>query len=172
MEEKVLSEKKYHRGYTQGVFDMFHIGHLNLLNRAKAQCDYLIVGVNSDHLVEKYKRKTPVIPEGDREKIVENIKAVDEAHIVDTLDKLTLLKAYPFDAVFIGSDWKGTERWNRTERDLRKRGIDVVYLPYTKEVSSSQLRPKMLEHTDLDRKGDSGKQESRETENGIKKGAV
>lgn len=129
---------------------MFHIGHLNLLNRAKAQCDYLIVGVNSDRLVREYKQKTPVIPEEDRKKIVENIKAVDEAHIVDTLDKLTVLDEYPFDAVFIGSDWKGSERWDRTEQDLKKKGVDVIYLPYTKEVSSSQLRPKVLEHTDLD----------------------
>lgn len=147
-----MSGKKYHRGYTQGVFDMFHIGHLNLLNRAKAQCDYLIVGVNSDRLVEEYKNRTPVISEDSREEIVENIKAVDEAHIVNTLDKLVVLEEYPFDAVFIGSDWKGTERWNRTERDLKEKGIDVVYLPYTKEVSSSKLRPKALNHADFDRK--------------------
>lgn len=147
-----VSGKKYHRGYTQGVFDMFHVGHLNLLNRAKAQCDYLIVGVNADHLVEDYKKKTPVIPEKDRKKIVENIKAVDEAHIVHTLDKLAVLERYPFDAVFIGSDWQGSERWNRTERALKEKGIDVVYLPYTKEVSSSQLRPSAINHTDFDGK--------------------
>lgn len=134
---------------------MFHIGHLNLLNRAKAQCDYLIVGVNSDRLVEEYKKKTPVIPEEDREQIVGNIKAVDEAHIVNTLDKLTVLDDYPFDVVFIGSDWKGTDRWNRTEQDLKERGVDVIYLPYTKEVSSSQLRPQASKHTDLDRKSSS-----------------
>lgn len=133
-------EKKRKIGYTQGCFDMFHIGHLNLLNNAKSQCDYLIVGVNSDALIQSYKHKSPVICEEFRKVIVENIKAVDEAHIVDTLDKLAILDTIPFDTIFIGDDWKGSQRWSETREALSKRGIDVVFLPYTQNVSSSLLR--------------------------------
>ena len=133
-------EKKMRIGYTQGVFDMFHIGHLNLLNRAKAQCDVLIVGVNSDALVESYKHKTPVICQEFRKEIVENIKAVDRAYIVDTLDKQEILKRIPFDTIFIGDDWKGSQRWSATQEEMKKLGIEVVFLPYTQNVSSSMLR--------------------------------
>ena len=132
--------RKYKIGYTQGVYDMFHVGHLNLLNNAKAQCEYLIVGINSDQLVQRYKHKIPVINEKSRKKIVENIKAVDRGVIVSTLDKEKLQEEYHFDVIFIGDDWKGNERWNNTERVLNKRGIDVVYLPYTNGISSTELR--------------------------------
>nr|MBQ8244355.1 adenylyltransferase/cytidyltransferase family protein [Oscillospiraceae bacterium] len=141
-------EKKLKIGYTQGVFDMFHVGHLNLLNNAKAQCDYLIVGVNSDTLVEAYKQKTPVVGEAFRKVIVENIKAVDEAHIVGTLDKLEILKEIPFDVIFIGDDWKGSARWSATQESLKERGVDVVFLPYTQNVSSTLLRTKQEEKVD------------------------
>lgn len=133
--------KHYKIGYTQGVFDMFHIGHLNLLNNAKAQCDYLIVGVNSDRLVESYKHQTPVICEAERAEIVRNIKAVDEVVIAHTLDKEEALEAHPFDAVFIGDDWKGNPRWEQTGRDLARHGVDVVYLKHTDQISSTLLRP-------------------------------
>lgn len=133
-------DKKRRIGYTQGCFDMFHVGHLNLLVRAKEQCDYLIVGVNSDELMESYKHKAPVICQENRKRIVENIKAVDEAHIVDTLDKLEILKDIPFDAIFIGDDWKGSQRWTDTKERLNARGVEVVFLPYTQNVSSTQLR--------------------------------
>ncbi len=132
--------KQYRRGYTQGVYDMFHIGHLNLLCRAKEQCEYLIVGVNSDRLVEEYKHKKPVIPEEERRQIVEAIKPVDEAVIADTLDKEAQLERLGFDAIFIGDDWKGNPRWLETEKVLAKHGVDVVYLPYTKGVCSTELR--------------------------------
>ena len=132
--------KKYKVGYTQGVYDMFHIGHLNLLNNAKQYCDYLIVGVNSDELVEHYKHKTPVIHEEERRIIVANIKAVDECRIVDTLDKVENYKELHFDAVFIGDDWKGNARWAKTEEELRPYGVDVVYLPHTEGVCSTELR--------------------------------
>ena len=135
-------EKKMKIGYTQGCFDMFHVGHLNLLNNARSQCDYLIVGVNSDALMESYKHKTPVICEEFRKTIVENIKAVGEAHIVNTLDKLEILDSIAYDVIFIGDDWRGSERWNATTDALKKRGIDVVFLPYTQNVSSSLLREK------------------------------
>lgn len=140
MKGKSLRMKKYRIGYTQGVYDMFHIGHLNLLNSAKQFCEYLIVGVNSDNLVQKYKNKTPVINEKQRAEIVRNIKAVDECVIVDTLDKEKILEKIAFEALFIGDDWKGSPRWINTERILGSRGIDVVFLPHTDGISSTQIR--------------------------------
>lgn len=131
--------KKYRIGYTQGTFDMFHIGHLNLINHAKEYCDHLIVGVNSDELVYSYKNKKPVIAEQERSEIVRNIKAVDECVITSTLDKLCALEAFHFDAIFIGDDWKGNPRWEQTRKDLAERGVDVVFLPHTNGVSSTQL---------------------------------
>lgn len=133
--------KQYKVGYTQGVYDMFHIGHLNLLNHAKEYCDYLIVGVNSDALVEEYKHKIPVIREAERAEIVRNIKSVDEVVIANTLDKNVALDLYHFDAIFIGDDWKGNSRWEQTKVELRKKGVDVVFLPHTNGVTSTMLRP-------------------------------
>lgn len=140
--------KKYKVGYTQGVFDMFHVGHLNLLNNAKAQCEILIVGVNSDELVKQYKSKTPVIPQEQRRLIVENIKAVDKAVIVETLDKTVQLQNFGFDAVFIGSDWKGNDRWEKTKKELSLLGVDVIFLPYTDGICSTELAEK--EHKRVD----------------------
>lgn len=134
--------KKYKIGYTQGVYDMFHIGHLNLINHAKEYCDYLIVGVNSDELVKGYKNKLPVVGEREREIIIANIKAVDKSFIVTTLDKLEVYQQCKFDAVFIGDDWKGDPRWKKTCEDLKQYGVDVVFLPYTPEISSTGLRQK------------------------------
>ena len=132
--------KRYKTGYTQGVFDMFHIGHLNLLNNAKKQCEYLIVGVNSDDLVREYKSKVTVIGETERCFIIQNIKAVDKGVIVNTLDKRHLWDKFHFDAVFIGDDWKGNKRWMETERKLQEVGAEVVYLPHTENISSTLLR--------------------------------
>lgn len=139
-DEERRSVKKYRIGYTQGTYDMFHIGHLNLINNAAKYCDYLIVGVNSDVLVEQYKHKTPVIPQAERLEIVSNIKAVNKAVICETLDKTVQNQLYDFDAIFIGDDWKGNARWAQTEKDLAAFGVDVVYLPHTKGVSSTVLR--------------------------------
>ncbi len=132
----------YKVGYTQGVFDMFHIGHLHLINAAAAQCEKLIVGVNSDALVEEYKNKKVVISDVDRAEIIRNLKSVDRVEIVNTLDKEELYHRYHFDAVFIGDDWKGNERWKQTERDLQPLGAEVVYLQHTEGVSSTLLREK------------------------------
>ena len=132
--------KKYKVGYTQGVYDMFHVGHLNLLNHAKEYCDYLIVGVNADELVEMYKKKKPVICQENRRMIVDNIKAVDQCVIVDTLNKTDIWNHLHFDAIFIGDDWRGNDRWLQTEKDLKAYGAEVVYLPYTNGVSSTLLR--------------------------------
>ena len=136
--------KHYRIGYTQGVFDMFHVGHLNLLNHAKAYCDYLIVGVNSDKLVESYKGKAPVINQKDRRLIVTNIKCVDETVIAETLDKVIQWEALKFEAVFIGDDWKGNARWVQTEIDLKEKGVDTVFIPYTRGICSTKLREEFL----------------------------
>lgn len=135
--------KKYKRGYTQGVYDMFHIGHLNLINNAKKYCEYLIVAVNSDALVEEYKNKIPVINQEERRYIIENIKAVDQAVIADTLDKNIQLEKYDFDVIFIGDDWKGDPRWEKTKYDLNKAGVDVVFLPHTDGICSTELRSRV-----------------------------
>lgn len=132
--------KKYKIGYTQGVFDMFHIGHLNLLNHAKEYCETLVVGVNSDRLVQEYKQKTTVINENARKIIVENIKAVDYAIIAETLDKEYFLEKIKFDVIFIGDDWKNSERWNMTQKILNSKGVEVIYLPHTPNISSTILR--------------------------------
>ncbi len=134
--------KKYKLGYTQGVYDMFHIGHLNLINKAKEQCEKLIVGVNSDKLVAEYKHKIPVVNEVNRSIIVGNIKAVDECVIVNTLDKVETLKQLNFNAIFIGDDWYGDPRWMHTAQQLSEYGVDVVFLPHTSGVSSTELRTK------------------------------
>lgn len=132
--------KKCRIGYTQGVYDMFHIGHLNLLNNAKKYCDVLIVGVNSDSLVQEYKHKTPVMGEQERRLIVENIKAVDRCVIATTLDKVKIHKQLGFDVIFIGDDWKGNSRWRQTEEEMKRIGAEVFYLPYTDGVCSTDLR--------------------------------
>lgn len=131
--------KKYSVGYTQGTYDLFHIGHLNLLRNAKEMCDYLIVGVNSDELVKDYKNKDVIIHHSDRAQIISAIKYVDEVIITSTLDKRFILEQKPFDAIFIGDDWKGNSRWEATRHDLAKDGIDVVFLPHTDGISSTQI---------------------------------
>lgn len=133
--------KKYKIGYTQGTFDMFHIGHLNLIRQAKEQCDVLIVGVNSDRLVNEYKNKVPVINESNRAEIVNALKYVDKVIICDSLDKCIVWKIVKFDAIFIGDDWKGNLRWIQTEKDLSPLGAKVVYLKHTDGISSTILRP-------------------------------
>ncbi len=137
-------EKKYKIGYTDGVYDLFHVGHLNMIQTAKKYCDYLIVGVHGDDVVEEYKHYKPIINENDRKRIVESIKGVDRVVINDTRDKLELLNRYQFNAVFIGDDWKGTERWNNFEKILARYGVDVVYVPYTQGISTTDIKKRIL----------------------------
>lgn len=137
--------KKYKIGYTDGVYDLFHIGHLNMIQAAKRQCEYLIVGVHGDDVVESYKHHRPIINENDRKRIIASIKGVDRAEINRFRDKLKLWELYHFDVVFIGDDWKGTDRWNNFEKILAEYGVDVVYVPYTKGISTTEIRKKILE---------------------------
>ena len=130
-------------GYTQGTFDIFHRGHLNLLRHAKEKCDKLIVGVNSDRLVREYKKKSTVYSEDDRMEIIRSLGFVDEVVLCDSLDKMEKWKKYKFDKVFIGDDWKGNARWETTKKDLARVGVEVVFLPHTEGISSSMIREKL-----------------------------
>ncbi len=138
-----MSEKKYKIGYTTGVFDMFHIGHLNILKRAKEQCDFLIVGVSTDEVVETYKHKRPVIPFEERIAIVEAIRYVDKVVPQISMEKMEAYKALKFDALFHGSDWKGSEMYGKIVVDFEKIGVDVVFLPHTDGISSTIIREKV-----------------------------
>lgn len=126
-------------GYTTGVFDMFHIGHLNILKRAKEQCDYLIVGVSTDEVVEEYKKKTPIIKFEERIAIVEAIKYVNEVVPQTTMDKMEAWKQLKFDVMFHGSDWKGSEMYNHIIEKFNNVGVKVIFLPHTEGVSSTLL---------------------------------
>lgn len=132
-------------GYTTGVYDMFHIGHLNILKRAKEKCDYLIVGVTTDELCYLRKNKYPIINQDDRLQIIDSIKYVDKAVFQDTMDKLEVVKKYNVDIVFVGSDWKGTPSWNEYEKEFAQYGCSVIYLDHTDGISSTILREKLNE---------------------------
>lgn len=127
-------------GYTTGVFDLFHIGHLNILRRAKEQCDHLIVGVSTDELVEEYKHKKPVICYEERMEIVKAIRYVDEVVPQVDRDKLRAWEKYHFDRMFVGDDWKGSALFRELEEKFRPLGVEIVYFPYTRETSSSLLK--------------------------------
>lgn len=130
-------------GYTTGVFDMFHIGHLNILRRAKEKCDYLIVGVSTDEVVLSYKNKRPIIPYEQRAAIVEAIRYVDEVVPQTTMDKVEFLKSRHFNVMFHGDEWKGTELYNHYEEEFAKFGARIEYLTHTDGISSSILRDKI-----------------------------
>lgn len=138
-----MSGKKYKIGYTTGVFDMFHIGHLNILKKAKEMCDYLIVGVTTDQLSLQRKNKKPIICEEDRIAIVKSIRYVDRVELQKDMDKVSAVKEFGADAVFVGSDWKGTPSWNEYEKQFAEVGCEVVYLDHTDGISSSILRNKL-----------------------------
>jgi glycerol-3-phosphate cytidylyltransferase len=125
-------------GYTTGVFDLFHVGHIRLLNNAKSYCDELIVGVTSDELVS-YKNKKAVISLDERLEIVKNIKSVDRVIVQEDMDKLSMWKKLKFDLIFVGDDWKGTDKWNNYEKEFNKVGVKIIYFPYTKGTSSTLI---------------------------------
>ena len=132
-------------GYTTGVYDMFHIGHLNILRRAKEQCDYLIVGVSTDELVQHDKHKTPVIPFADRCAIVEAIKYVDKVVPQPDKNKFAAWEKYHFNKMFVGSDWKGTPQWQAFEGQFAPVGVEIIYLDHTDGISTTILRDRLNE---------------------------
>ena len=138
--------KKYKVGFTVGVFDLFHVGHLNLLERCKEQCDYLIVAVCGDDYVRNIKHKEPIYNENERMRILQALKCVDKAvpiTIEATEDKMLALKEFQFDVLFSGDDWKGTERYIKTEEQFGQLGVSIEYLPYTKGISTTQIKEKI-----------------------------
>ncbi len=127
-------------GYTTGVFDLFHVGHLNVLKRARLECDYLIVGISSDELAASKKGKKPVIPFQERMEIVESIKFVDEVVPQMSYDKMEAWNNLKFDRMFVGDDWKGTDQWNQIEAEFQTCGVEIIYFPYTTHTSSTYLK--------------------------------
>ena len=125
-------------GYTTGVFDLFHIGHVRVLRNAKAMCDRLIVGVTNDELVS-YKNKRSVIPFDERLEIVQSCKYVDLAVEQSTMDKMDAFRRYKFDIMFVGDDWYKTDKWQSIDTEMRENGVRVVYFPYTKTTSSTLI---------------------------------
>ena len=135
-----MSTKKYKIRYTTGVFDMFHIGHLNILKRAKEQCEYLIVGVSTDEVVKTYKNKCPIIPFEERMEIVASIRYVDKVVPQTSMNKMEAYNELHFDALFHGSDWKGSDMYNQIINEFEQVGVDVVFLPHTDGISSTLIR--------------------------------
>jgi glycerol-3-phosphate cytidylyltransferase len=144
-----METKKYDIGYTTGVFDLFHIGHLNIIKRAKDLCNVLIVGVNTDELVMEYKGHNPVISFPERIAIVEAIRYVDMAVAQKSLDKLIAWGELKFNVLVQGEDWKGTQRYIETEKQLNDVGVDVKFLPVTPGVTSTQLTKFIKESIDI-----------------------
>ena len=130
-------------GYTSGVYDLFHVGHLNLLRNAANMCDQLIVGVSTDELVA-YKNKKAVIPHSERMEIVRHIRGVDAVIPQENMDKFTMWEKLKFDVLFVGDDWYATEKWKEIEDKFREVGVKVVYFPYTKGTSSTLLNEVLL----------------------------
>ena len=127
-------------GYTTGVFDLFHIGHLNILKRASLECDHLIVGVTTDELCESAKNQKPSIPFQERMDLVEAVKYVDEVVPQTSYNKIEAWNNLKFDKMFVGDDWKGTDQWNKIEDEFAQFGVEIIYFPYTTHTSSTILR--------------------------------
>ena len=149
----MTTTKKYSIGYTCGVFDLFHIGHLNLLERCKSMCDCLIVGVCDDDYVRGVKHTEPIIPENDRVRILKALRCVDDAVLVDTEttnNKMLALERFGFDVLFSGDDWKGSERYRKTEEQFMeyaelhgRSAVSIEYLPYTHGISTSGIKERL-----------------------------
>ncbi len=127
-------------GYAPGVYDLFHIGHLNVLKHARGGCDLLVAGVVSDEMCLAAKGRLPVVPLAERLEIVRHVDYVDAVHVEDVPDKLDTWQVVRFDRIFKGDDWRGTAKGDRLERDFATVGVEVVYFPYTMHTSSTQLR--------------------------------
>ena len=132
-------KKKLIIGYTTGVFDLFHIGHVKILQKAKSLCDKLIVGVSTDNLVKKYKNKKPIIPFSERVEVIRNSRCVDLVVSQNSLDKFKNWKKLKYDVMFVGDDWYATKKWGDLDKEFRKHGVKIIYLPYTKKTSSTKI---------------------------------
>lgn len=133
-------------GYTTGVYDLFHVGHLNLLRRARAGCDHLIVGVTSDALVMRRKGRKPFVPLEERREIVGALSCVDRVVVQDHMDKYAAWEQHKFHRMFVGDDWKGHLDWTALEARFAPIGVEIVYFPYTAHVSSTRLRAILDNH--------------------------
>ena len=140
----VKERKKTIVGYTTGVYDLFHIGHLNVLRESKKFCDKLIVGVTSDELCFSRKGKFPIIPLNERVEIIRSLSIVDEVVPQTNMDKFHAWNKYKFDRMFVGDDWKGTPLWDELDLKFKRVGVEIFYFPYTESTSSSILREKIL----------------------------
>ena len=138
-------------GYVPGAFDLFHVGHLNILRNARAMCDKLIVGVSTDELIVASKHKRPVVPVEERIEIVRSVRYVDAVVAQEDMNKLGMWERLKFDLIFVGDDWQNTERWREYEKQLGPVGVRIVYFPYTQHTSSSILREALdkLNHAEL-----------------------
>lgn len=139
--------KKYKVGYTCGVFDLFHVGHLNLLEKCKEMCDVLIVGVCDDKYVREIKKKEPIYSENERVRILNALKVVDRAELVtieETNNKLLAREKFEFNVLFSGDDWKGSTRYLLTEKQFQKYGVAIEYLPYTVGISTTDIKNKVI----------------------------
>lgn len=130
--------KKKIIGYTTGVFDLFHVGHVEILRKSKSLCDKLIVGVTSDKLV-RYKYKKSVIPYKERIKVVSSCKYVDLTVPQNNMNKISAYKRYKFDVMFVGDDWYNTKKWKEIEESFKKFKVKIIYFPYTKTTSSTKI---------------------------------
>ena len=138
-----MDYKKYKIGYTTGVFDLFHIGHLNILKRSKELCEYLIVGVSTDEVVWEYKHKIPIIPYAERVSIVEAIRYVDKVVPQESMDKVSAWEQLKFDVMFHGDDWKGSPLYEKYKKEFDLVGVELVFLPHTQGISSTNIKNKM-----------------------------
>ena len=132
-------KKKLIIGYTTGVFDLFHVGHVKILKKAKSLCDKLIVGVSTNALVKKYKNKKTIIPYNERVEIIKSVKFVDLVIPQNSLNKIQSYKKLKYDVIFVGDDWYASKKWKLFDKQFKKLGVKIVYLPYTKKTSSTKI---------------------------------
>ena len=144
----ISSKKKIIIGYTAGVYDLFHIGHLNILKNSKSLCDKLIVGVSTDALVKEYKNKIPIIPQDERMEIIRSVKYVDSVMFQDTMDKYSIWEKVKFDLMIVGDDWYKTEKWNNYEKLFKQVEVRIVYFPHTKGTSSTLINSILVKERD------------------------
>jgi glycerol-3-phosphate cytidylyltransferase len=136
-------------GYVPGAWDMFHIGHLRILQHARPHCDWLIVGVVTDEAVRRVKNKEPMVPLADRMEILERLDLVDQVVVDDSTDKAQMWRSLKFDVLFKGDDWRGTPKGDQLEASMASVGARVIYFPYTAHISSTQIRRRLVEEGTL-----------------------